>query len=205
MSTTKPAMTRAVQLPCHSLTSRLSWFFLPLFYLIFQTFVFFQWAGLVNFDIPALVVGLLQPSAKQPHKCCLSLLVQRMGRKWKVRRLVSWYDDSLIGKEKDALASKAERGTHSVLPISRQIGNCFWESGPQRAWWLFGLTNTQTTNISPSSFLPWTSNLWVRHLTVQNIPGVGSGHNPSCVPSQPLAQPQPTPRLSAVWALLTKS
>lgn len=40
---------------------------------------------------------------------------------------------------------------------------------------------------------------------VQNIPGVGLGHNPSCVPSQPLAQPQPAPRLSAVRALLTNS
>lgn len=38
------------------------------------------------------------------------------------RRLMSWYDGSLIRKAKAALASKAERGIRSVLPIGRQKG-----------------------------------------------------------------------------------
>ena len=42
-------------------------------------------------------------------------------RRVKIRKLVGWDKDSLVGKAKAARTSKAKQGIHSPLPIGRQV------------------------------------------------------------------------------------
>jgi len=42
-------------------------------------------------------------------------------RKVKVRKLVGWDKESLIGKVKTVHANKAKQGIHSPLPLGRQV------------------------------------------------------------------------------------
>ena len=138
--------------------------------------------------------GLTPASSWAPHSCSLTL-PPRMGEriiKVKVRKLMGWDKDSLIGKAKATQASKAKQGIHSltshqqagVQPSPGEQGSttCVmvtWEDKRHQLWMSL-----------PSFFFP---QLYAEHDVIWygiSLWSVGVSC-PSSVPSQLLVPPQP--------------
>ena len=142
-----------------------------------------------------------------------SVMGEGIGR-GKVRNLVGWDEDSLIDNAKAARASKAKQGTHSLLPIGRQVVSHLWESrAPSR------LTVTGEDKFHHSEhplFFLLPPALYAEHDVIWYRISLGSAgvSYPRCVPCKCLVHPQPTcwqggvrsrKGLDAVWALLSSN
>ena len=115
---------------------------------------------------------------------------ERIGRV-KVRKLMGWDKDSLIGKAKATHTSKAKQGIHSLLPVGRQVFSHLQESRAPSLLMATWETNAITPNILP--FLLLHSALYAEHDVLWSGISLGSVGDscPSCVPSQLLVPPQP--------------
>ena len=105
-------------------------------------------------------------------------------RRVKVRKLMGWDKDSLIGKAKAVRTSKAKQGIHLLLPTGRQVLSHLQGS---RAPSHVTVTWEDKHQYSECPPLPPPSPSfihWVWYHMAQNIPLVGWITCPSCVPSQ---------------------
>ena len=76
-------------------------------------------------------------------------------RRVKVRKLIHWDKDSLIGKAKAVSTSKAKQEIDSPLPMGRQVFSHLQESrAPSHVTVTWEETNAITPNVPPSFFFP---------------------------------------------------
>ena len=75
---------------------------------------------LLSWFNPSQQLGPTQPLTHTPSHPTPGGVGKKI-RRVKVRNLVAWDKDSLIGKAKAVHASKAKRGIHSPLPISPHL------------------------------------------------------------------------------------
>jgi len=93
-------------------------------------------------------------------------------RRVKVRKLLGWDKDSLMGKTEAVQKSKAKQGIQVLLPISRQVLTIPRKAGLHRAQHLLWKTNAITPNIPLSPSFYW----WAWHHMLWDIPLVSWGH-----------------------------
>ena len=135
---------------------------------------------------PSQQLSPTQPLAHSP----LSGNGERIGRV-KVRKLVGWDKDSLIGKAKATHTSKAKPGIHSSLPTSRQVFSHLQESRAPPHVTVTWEDKRHHSERPPFLLLP--AALCAEHDVIW--PGISLGSVrvscPGCVPSQLLVSPQP--------------
>lgn len=73
-------------------------------------------------------------------------------RRATMRKLMDQDKYNILGKAKDAHASKAKEGLHSLLPIGKQVLSHFQESRAAQTSGFLGKTNAIPLNFCPSSF-----------------------------------------------------
>ena len=138
----------------------------------------------------SMCCGLIPVGSWAPHSRLftpLSGMGERI-RRVKVRRVVGWDKDGLIGKVKAVHAGKAKQGIHSLRPTGRQVFSHLQES---RSLLCLVVTGEDERCHFPCPLLPCPSPsfyCWAWCHIAWDIPLVSC---PSCVPSQLLVQHQP--------------